>query len=180
MFCNRQIDCSPGNNSIPIYIDIPDENQISEFMLHFSYEAEGSQARLNCDSISLEDTVIPDVYCGFDNTSKIISLYRDPGDVITPPIPGGTSGLVCTAWFTQIISGDENDLVLLCNERPLWPMILQKEYYEGVDGNRVLIPEFIRAPYGDSNSDSEVNISDAVWIINYVFIGGLPPGDMEP
>ncbi len=34
------------------------------------------------------------------------------------------------------------------------------------------------SPYyicGDANSDVTVNVSDAVWIINYVFIGGEPP-----
>lgn len=28
---------------------------------------------------------------------------------------------------------------------------------------------------GDANSDAVVNVSDAVWIINYVFVGGGPP-----
>lgn len=28
---------------------------------------------------------------------------------------------------------------------------------------------------GDCNNDGKVNISDAVWIINYVFVNGLPP-----
>jgi hypothetical protein len=32
---------------------------------------------------------------------------------------------------------------------------------------------------GDANNDFEVNISDAVWIINYVFQGGLPPDPLE-
>jgi hypothetical protein len=38
-----------------------------------------------------------------------------------------------------------------------------------------------RYPYscGDSNADGSVNVSDAVHIINYVFIGGNPPDPME-
>ncbi|NIP41735.1 MAG: hypothetical protein GWN61_04340, partial [candidate division Zixibacteria bacterium] len=28
---------------------------------------------------------------------------------------------------------------------------------------------------GDSNGDEQCNVSDAVFIINYVFVGGLPP-----
>jgi hypothetical protein len=28
---------------------------------------------------------------------------------------------------------------------------------------------------GDANADNQINVSDAVWIINYVFIGGSPP-----
>ena len=38
---------------------------------------------------------------------------------------------------------------------------------------------FEQAPYicGDANSDDEVNVSDAVFIINYVFIVGAPAPD---
>jgi Family of unknown function (DUF6345)/Dockerin type I domain len=32
---------------------------------------------------------------------------------------------------------------------------------------------------GDANSDQIVNVSDAVWIINYVFVGGDPPNPIE-
>jgi len=32
---------------------------------------------------------------------------------------------------------------------------------------------------GDANNDGAVNVSDAVWIINYVFVGGAPPDPFE-
>ena len=32
---------------------------------------------------------------------------------------------------------------------------------------------------GDSNADEAVNVSDAVWIINYVFAGGDPPDPLD-
>jgi Peptidase family M28/Dockerin type I domain len=32
---------------------------------------------------------------------------------------------------------------------------------------------------GDANSDGEINVSDAVWIVNYVFVGGDPPDPLE-
>jgi FG-GAP-like repeat/Bacterial Ig-like domain/Dockerin type I domain/FG-GAP repeat len=32
---------------------------------------------------------------------------------------------------------------------------------------------------GDANSDDVVNVSDAVWIINYVFVGGEPPDPLS-
>jgi hypothetical protein len=32
---------------------------------------------------------------------------------------------------------------------------------------------------GDANSDTTVNVSDAVWIINYVFVGGGPPEPLK-
>ncbi|MBD3218909.1 MAG: hypothetical protein GF310_11580 [candidate division Zixibacteria bacterium] len=38
---------------------------------------------------------------------------------------------------------------------------------------------FEQAPYicGDANSDDDVNVSDAVYIINYIFVSGAPPPD---
>jgi hypothetical protein len=32
---------------------------------------------------------------------------------------------------------------------------------------------------GDANGDQAVNVSDAVYIINYVFVGGDPPDPLE-
>jgi hypothetical protein len=33
---------------------------------------------------------------------------------------------------------------------------------------------------GDANGDETVNVSDAVYIISYVFVGGGAPGDCAP
>jgi hypothetical protein len=54
---------------------------------------------------------------------------------------------------------------------------------EDETGSMVNKPVFltIAAGYecGDANSDGEVNVSDAVYIINYVFTGGNPPNPMQ-
>lgn len=39
----------------------------------------------------------------------------------------------------------------------------------------VTCPEYL---CGDANSDGAANVSDAVWVINYVFIGGQPPNPL--
>jgi Subtilase family/Dockerin type I domain len=39
----------------------------------------------------------------------------------------------------------------------------------------VLFPAYI---CGDANGDLTINVSDAVWIINYVFVGGAPPNPL--
>jgi PKD repeat protein/sugar lactone lactonase YvrE len=44
------------------------------------------------------------------------------------------------------------------------------DYEPAVRNGKIII-----AMCGDSNSDISVNVSDAVWIINYVFVGGDPP-----
>jgi glucose/arabinose dehydrogenase len=45
------------------------------------------------------------------------------------------------------------------------------------DENQNGVPDECESGYdcGDANDDGSVNVSDAVWIINYVFIGGDPP-----
>ena len=51
------------------------------------------------------------------------------------------------------------------------------EYDAESEWSGLLWAYFQGLPYicGDANSDEGVNVSDAVWIINYVFIGGEPP-----
>ncbi|MBD3218267.1 MAG: hypothetical protein GF310_08325 [candidate division Zixibacteria bacterium] len=178
IFYNKQIDGSPDNQDIPIYIDVPGNTEVEAFIVPFSFASEGGQAELNCDSVSFSGSVVIGAGAGFDNIDKTLVVAMTPADA-SAVIAGGTSGLLCTAWFSQAALGNDNDLIIT-NIGRSWPMLLQKEYYEGVDGERIMLPEFIRARYGDVNSDGTANISDAVWIINYVFLGGASPGKMEP
>jgi murein tripeptide amidase MpaA len=48
--------------------------------------------------------------------------------------------------------------------------------YSFISQTTVQIPTYI---CGDPNGDEDVNVSDAVYIINYVFAGGNPPDPME-
>ncbi len=49
-----------------------------------------------------------------------------------------------------------------------------------VDANQNGIPDECEASLcGDANADGEINVSDAVWIINYVFAGGDPPDPLQ-
>jgi Arylsulfotransferase (ASST)/Dockerin type I domain len=74
------------------------------------------------------------------------------------------------------------------------PTLTEARYYAGAEDNTsyFLTDPFI-APEtsysfivggteyicGDANTDATVNVSDAVWIINYVFVGGDPPAPLE-
>jgi Peptidase family C25/Propeptide_C25/Dockerin type I domain len=48
-----------------------------------------------------------------------------------------------------------------------------------IDDVRIVSYECVAHICGDANSDETVNVSDAVHIINYVFVGGNPPDPME-
>ncbi len=49
-----------------------------------------------------------------------------------------------------------------------------------LDENQNGVPDECETPYicGNANGDSNVNVSDAVYIINYVFVGGDPPSPL--
>ena len=56
----------------------------------------------------------------------------------------------------------------------------------GPSAPKGIVPTFVGGhitvlPYlcGDASHDAEVNVSDAVFIINYVFVGGDPPDPLE-
>jgi hypothetical protein len=46
-------------------------------------------------------------------------------------------------------------------------------------GELVILVDLTDHICGDTNGDSSVNVSDAVYIINYVFVGGEPPDPLE-
>jgi hypothetical protein len=183
LFFNRQVDFSaiPPVNTVQIYIDVPTGFNIYNFFLPFSFLAEPGQTDISVSNIDFTGTVGNPAYLisTIYNAEEKFVLY-DNSVFTTPSFLGGASGLLCTVTFTQDgPTAGPNDL-RLCTRQPQWPMILARTDYNGTDGIRVFYPEFIRAPYGDCNTDQTVNVSDAVYIINFVFVGGPVPGNNEP
>ncbi len=85
-------------------------------------------------------------------------LYADgPGVVATLQMKASDSKAISTLEFAGAIFQDENLDTLDINTN---------------DGLVSLGPIYI---CGDANSDGTVNVSDAVYVINYVFVGGNAP-----
>jgi hypothetical protein len=171
----------PGSTTptaVPIYVDVPTYLTVEAFMLPFSYAAIGSQATATCTSIDFTGSVSPvALMSSIDPTNEVFSIYVSsiyPGAAL----PAGTKGLLCTAYFTTSPTGTYNSIKLgTAQNGKLWPMLVAKTMYDYLNGTRILIPCCYGVPYGDANCDGTVNVSDAVWIINYVFVGGAAPGD---
>ncbi len=105
--------------------------------------------------------------------------------VFCDSIPPGT-GAVCQVYFTPLSEGTVSFRLV--------DYYLDYSYALTRGGQSMLVTEDLAAilpvvvggnitvlPYlcGDANSDKIVNVSDAVWIINYVFAGGDPPDPLE-
>ncbi len=180
-YFNVRIPPDESQYALEVFVEVPDDFPVEAFMIPFSFEAEGSQAQVEWLSADFSGTVAnPD--------AMNVSPYSG-GDIITieanpiahgggPAFPAGASGLLCTLYFSSG-SGEPNDLRIVSLAHS-WPMLLKHVPYPGVDGDRIFLPQFIRAPYGDGNSDGVVNLSDAVRIVNYIFLNGPAPGSDEP
>jgi hypothetical protein len=183
LFFNKQVDFSadPIVDQIQIEIVVPDGFNVYDLVLPFSFLAGAGQTDISVSSIDFTGTVSDPGSLNswiYNLEEKFILHGNLPWG--TPAIPAGASGLLCTVTFTQDgPTAGPNDL-RLCSRQPQWPILLARPDYNGTDGIRVYYPEFIRAPYGDCNTDQTVNVSDAVYIINYVFVGGPVPGNNEP
>jgi hypothetical protein len=84
------------------------------------------------------------------------------------PDPGGSAG---TALTVDPISIGR-----------YFPLIMTARAYDGVDFKRMLFPRFVPDTFGtigDLNCDGAVDISDAVYLIAYIFSGGNRPGDPD-
>jgi hypothetical protein len=184
LFFNQQVDFSaiPAVNTLQIYIDVPTGFDIYNFILPFSFLAETGQTNISVSNIDFTGTVgNPGLICSSIYNAEEMFVLNDCVAIYTPSFLGGSSGLLCTVTFTQDgPTANPNDLRLCTRAPALWPMLFARSDYNGTDGIRVFLPEFIRAPYGDGNTDQTVNVSDAVYIINYVFLGGPEPGNKEP
>jgi hypothetical protein len=95
------------------------------------------------------------------------------------------------------ISGEASQLVVLFNEQTIIDVAPDTEISPfgsleiGVGGQynntgEIYLDDFAICTYsdfvylcGDANNDESVNVSDAVYVINYVFIGGNPPDPLE-
>ena len=174
---NKKIDGSAGSNTVPIYIDVPDDIDIADFIIPLSFKAGTGEADLQYDSVSFANSFINGSFSRlYDNDDDYVVLTSYGPSII---ISGGTSGLMCTIYFSQNSSGDKHALILTATDR-MQLTLLAQSVYDGDDGERFILPQIIRAAYGDVNCDGVVNISDAVVIINYIYYGGDPPGSCEP
>jgi hypothetical protein len=162
--------------TLNIYIDVPPEFDIHTYIIPFSFAPQSgtAQAPLTCNSIDFTGSVA-NILGGaeIDNTNDIFILQSV--GIITPAISGGASGLLCSVNFTSG-AGTPNPITMTTT-KTLQPMLFARNDYQGTDGVRIFLPAVIRAPYGDANCDGIANVSDAVWIVNYVFLGGPAPGD---
>lgn len=165
-----------GVNVFSARIFIRTAVDIDELAIPFSYAAEPGQSDLICTSVDFTGSVAnPDVVALIRDDQKMFILLNADG--IPDAVSAGSEGLLCTAHFG--LAGPAGDPVTLkptFNDR-FSPLLVMKQCFDGVVGERIFYPAFMPPPIGDCNCDDIVDIDDAVWLISYIFQNGPEPYD---
>jgi hypothetical protein len=105
-----------------------------------------------------------------DSLKYIFQIAADTlFNIIALTSPEITPGNITTSWNCPAMLND--------NSRYYWRARATDSYEESVWSPDPV--GFWTMRCGDANSDQDVNVSDAVFIINYIFVGGDPPNPIE-
>jgi Dockerin type I domain len=177
--------------AIPVYLTT--DTVLMGLVIGFEFDSED----IEISSIDITGSVISSLL-GSTNASTFPSFSPDKNKIKFAwfhfiaegysPLQIVDSGLLFTIWVQvpigipeQIVNIDttsfydsEMDMELILS--PLGGGSIKPAYYDcGIADLIISNPDYL---CGDANSDQEANVSDAVWIINYVFVGGDPPNPM--
>ncbi len=160
-----------------VYFNLKNNIDITEIKIPFQY---GGAANLEWVGFSVHTD---GTRCDYFEKASVVGIGLNRGyihlradntsDRIPDPLPPG-DGPICYMKFR--VGSDGQSTV---GAIPGWQdFFLQTPYFgfesHFIDGYVSTAPP-CQGTCGDANLDLSVNVSDAVWVINYVFASGLPP-----
>jgi hypothetical protein len=152
-------------------------------ILNFFWVAEGACAQM-CARAQADAAQAQDMFCSIDgeevtNLTQYLQvsagcwiLYIPDNNVFGPDVPGGCYEPMCTAGYyimLEPLSPGDHVIRFGGRSQEFW---LEVTYWITVEEDAEEPPRFRR---GDANSDGNVDVSDAVFILQWLFSGGGPP-----
>lgn len=148
-------------------------------VLAYSFHPGVTGADLQCTSIDFTGGVGTNMSSLIDNTAKKLLIYNN----FAPALPSTPNWrLLCTANFS--LAGPAGDPVYLqpITTNTISPMLLRYTSYTGINNIRVYYPDYV--PFalmnvGNCDCKGIADIDDVVYLIDYIFNMGPPPGDPD-
>lgn len=159
-------------------VDVKLKNDVivDEFIMPITFPATGAP-RLTFDSVVTAGTRTEDfdyVEIPGQSSNKIVLSFRAAQTSAKDGLMPG-DGPIMTLWFSPIGSGGLTiEKTLFGTSDSLLFTNMMTQFVPVFEPISVFITAYQR---GDANGDLQVNIGDAVHLVNYIFNGGLPPID---
>ena len=174
---------SGGTEPFSVTLDLNDNPgpDLMGMVITFSYQHEPGHVGVILDSVDFTGSIVPPQWvtlADVDSTNKRAFLKLWVGEYYDPPLSSGTTGLIATLTFTRIEnpSGDATFLSPTVFPPTHSPMLITDYCANGtLPSDRMLIPKCVWGKNGDVDCNGEVNIGDAMYLINYLFLGGPYP-----
>jgi hypothetical protein len=150
-------------------------------IIAFSYEHREGHVGVELDNVDFTGTIVPVQWqtgSAIDNVNRraYIHLWASSDD--DPMLVAGTTGLIATLTFTRTENPEGFSTVVSPAEYPpTHTSIIITDYYANgtPPEDRILVPRFSPGLFGDANADDMVDSADLIYLINYLFIGGIAP-----
>jgi hypothetical protein len=155
---------------------------LTGMVIPLSFDNQAGEMEVNLAEVKFDGSVIPSDWSmnyAIDNVNKTLLLYPYGDQITDTPLSQGTTGIVATLYFDLVAAG--NPVAMSVTEIPPSHQFMLISAY-CADGTppsqRIFSPMLSLARNGDANCDGIVNLSDAIYTLNYLFKNGPPPCGM--
>jgi len=174
---------SGGAEPFNVTLDLTDNPgpDLMGIVITFSYQHEPGHVGVDLNSVDFAGTIVPPEWqtgSAIDPVHKKARLWLNASNSNAPPLAAGTEGLIATLTFTRTENPAGFATFLSPTVYPPTnsPMVITDYCADDTPpAERVLIPRYVLGRNGDVNLDGRVDISDVVYLINFLFVGGPPP-----
>jgi hypothetical protein len=155
---------------------------LTGMVIPLSFQSEGDELVANLAEVSFDGTIVPPDWAttyDIDNDEKTLLLFLYADNSTDTPLAEGTTGLVVTLYFDQVVAG--MPLAMSVTDIELSHSLTLTSAYcaDGtLPSERIFSPMLSLALNGDVNCDGIVNVGDAIYTLNYLFKNGPPPCEL--
>ncbi len=161
---------------LAVEVSLKNDVIIDNFIFPFTFPATGSP-RLFYDSVTVTGTRCEEfdqIQKPGQSTNKVVLTFLAAQTTAKDGLMPG-DGPIMTLWFTPTGSGALTiDQTTFGTSYDLEFINMKTVFVPVFEPFAVMITAYDR---GDANGDLQVNVGDAVYLINYIFNSGLPPID---
>lgn len=151
-------------------------------IIAFSYQHREGHVGAELDNVDFTGTIVPvqwQTSFAIDNVNRRAYVLLRASSDDDPVLVAGTTGLIARLTFTRTENPEGYSSVPCpADFPPTFTSMIITDYYAS-DGtppeDRILVPRFFPGLFGDATADGVVDSGDLIYLLNFLFLGGIAP-----